>query len=124
MTELERLQKEINGKVVKWVNKSNPEIYIDAILLWPPGGEQISVKPYGIDVEVYYMLLHHNEKHEYWSLDELSQPSDCLSSHKELTSKHKLPMLRKIAAIKDEGVYIFEDVIPDTGGGNPSCPYG
>jgi hypothetical protein len=125
-TELERLQKEINGKVVVWVDsKEKPEIYIDAICIWPPNGEQISIKPYGLDVEEYYMLLHYNSDREYWSLEELSLTSDCLSAHKYPTIEEKLPMVRRIAEIEDGGVYDFNNVMGySTGYGRPSCPYG
>ena len=41
MRTLEELRKEINGKQVVWVDEGAE---VDALMIWPPNGEQVSVK--------------------------------------------------------------------------------
>jgi hypothetical protein len=57
MTELERLQKEINGALVKHTDGTDqPWVNVDAICIWEPGGDVVSIKPYGYDPEELYEI--------------------------------------------------------------------
>jgi hypothetical protein len=124
--ELERLQKEINGKVSLWVSEDE-SFAIESIMIWPPDGDQVSVKPYGYDPEELYILLNLNgRKDSIISLEELRSPQFCLSDYPISCSK---VVLQNLANVKEGGTHNFNDIMGNQfaglfGTGNPSCPYG
>ena len=127
---LEELRKEINGKQVVWVEVG---IKMDALLIWPPGGGQISVKPYGYEPEEIADMLKKAGFNGY-DVEEVSKPEFCLSSAR--TDKPEIHgFLCRVADIQNEGVFDmdilvqgFEEKASTRHGNplaiNPSCPYG
>jgi hypothetical protein len=118
--EIERLQKGINGKVVKWSSPSEWEgLVLDAILLWPPDGQKVTLKPYGYKPRELSNLLG-----EFFDLERVSHHSFCLSSLN--VEDDTVKYIKRIADIPENGEYIAEKLYAEWGGtgDNPSCPYG
>jgi hypothetical protein len=116
MTELERLQKEINGKVVWW--KSDKGYLLHAICIWPPYGDQISVKPYGHTPEEI-------QKVEHWtSLEDIKKPTHCLTRIRAALAleRGRIDIIEHLANVPDGCVY--NSFKTDNHGTHPSCPYG
>ena len=126
--EMERLQKEINGKVVVyWDSTSN--IKLNAILLWPPNGGQVSVKPYGHSPEEILAAVD-NAGIEGWVIEDFKKPEFCFAAL-QLGGKVFDILAPMIAQIEEEGIYDtqrFADVVEKENKGldltGPSCPYG
>lgn len=120
---LEELQKEINGKQVKHVRTAEAELVMDALMIWPPGGEQVSIKPYGyIPEEVLAILI----KYDYTeiTLEEVSMPEFCLASHNTKDNEYALG---KLADLPEGGDYAFYKITGKRSEfeiGLPTCPYG
>jgi hypothetical protein len=121
--EMKGLQKEINGKVVRWINKAWPTTAIDVILLWEPDNHIVSVKPFGYDPEELYMLLNDDGVREYYSLDDLYAPEFCVAEHPVYEA---MGAVKRLSNLKDGEYYIFDKVVGGerVGIGDPSCPYG
>ena len=118
---LSTLRKEINGKQVKYKEPFRSGLVMDAILLCPPGGEAVVIKPYGYTPkEVRSRLNKH--LHMNITLSRVSAPEFCLARHNVEESTRAC--LERIAKIPLGGTYNFKTVTGRTsGGGNPSCPY-
>jgi hypothetical protein len=118
--EMKKLQKEINGKRVVWTNEESwPGLKINAILLWEPKGDRVSVKQYGYTPEQMYDLL--NDDDECYTLEQLRRPDDCLST---IAIEH-IEALRKLAKMKEGDEYNFTYITGRTFAfGDPACPYG
>jgi hypothetical protein len=126
------LQKEINGKQVIWVEGI---IRMDAIFIWPPKGNQVSVKPYGYTPEEVVKMLEEGGYSGY-SEYEVAKPRFCVSSIK--TDKDDLfEVIERLADIPINGEYTFEAIskgFEKRASGrhdensmfdvNPICPYG
>jgi hypothetical protein len=127
MTELEQLQKEINGKRVVYREKG-VAIALDAIILWPPKGEKVTVKPYGITPEEIRRVVIASglvSEEDMISIEEISKPDFCFSAFK-VGGQDWDGVVRRFASIPEGGEYYFEAIAPpkyDTWG-QPSCPYG
>lgn len=123
--EMAELMKQINGKLVVYESSSNTEIHIDAILLAPPGGSQVSVKPYGYTPKEILDIYH--KAGEAWvRLSMLESPDFCFASSDTVESN--LKSIRAIAKLK-QNTGVFNIATLDRGHkvspfSSPSCPYG
>ena len=125
-TELERLQKEINGKVVVYTSAG---VVLDAILLWPPKGEQVSVKPYGHSPEEIATIVA-EAGHRGFDAEYFSRPEFCLAALR--TGGKTFNILAPVIAEIEEGSLYDSDelgrMVEKTNVGldltGPSCPYG
>ena len=125
-TYLDELRKEINGKQVIYVD---PRIKVDALLICPPGGSQISVKPYGYTPEELQSIYRKAD----WlrSIKELSDPKFCILSYRIDEGDEADELLNWFADISGEGFTLNVKDVEDISrksqmhsGGSPSCPYG
>jgi hypothetical protein len=128
MTELERLQKEINGKVVVYFD-SETGIKLSAIMLWPPDGGQVSVKPYGHSPKELLAAVE-NAGIDGWDIEDFKKPEFCFASLRVGGDVFDIlaPMM---AQIEEEGIYDTEKFASAVAKENkgidfvgPSCPYG
>jgi len=125
------LRKEINGKQVVWVDG---EREIEVILLSPPKGDEIVVKPYGYTPEELLEIY----KDCSYDLETFADPKFCLASF-ETIDEENLEVAERINEISNGGTLDFlvitkgheenstskpgEQDIIDIITGNPSCPY-
>jgi hypothetical protein len=126
MTELERLQKEINGKEVVYKDEG---FQMQAILLWPPDGGQISVKPYGHSPEEILAVVE-GAGFGGWKIEDFEKPEFCFASLRVEGDVFDI-LAPMIAQIEDEGIYDtnkFANAVAKENRGldlvGPSCPYG
>jgi hypothetical protein len=121
-TKREEYRKQIHGKEVVWHSNTWPEIGVECVLLWEPGGNSITVKEM-IEPEVLYMLLQ-NEDFEisHLSMDDLEKTDSCMSSIIEPDMSNE-KILKKIARLKEGDLFIFREIFGYVTGGNPSCAY-
>jgi len=127
---LDELRKEINGKQVVYVDGN---IKVDALMICPPEGEQVSVKPYGYEPERLLELIEKGG-YEGWTVEEISAPEFCFASYKiKGKDPKKMKVLERLANIPDGGTHCFEEIIKGSEEhgpegtilpSSPSCPYG
>ena len=113
MRTLDQLRKEINGKQVVYVQDA---LKMNALMISPPGGEGVSIKPYGYTPEETSKMLR-GSGFDY-SVGEVSKPEFCLlfCKLKEDVRCH----LETMADMKSESKLS----LGTRGIFNPSCPYG
>lgn len=118
---LETLRKEINGKQLKYREPFRSALKMDVLLICPPGGKSVVVKPYGhTPKEVRDMINEH--VHAGFSLEKVSAPSFCIAKHDVCEATRAT--LEYIAKIPQGGTYNFKTATGMTSGcGEPSCPY-
>jgi hypothetical protein len=117
--------KKINGKEVTYIEGG---VEIPAILIWPPGGEQVSVKPFGIKADELadrFMVAFGAPPEERGRiLSEVGDPSFCLSEFPVgIVDYDVTDTLKKLAVIGDNGKFIYHEITHVDGMGLPTCPY-
>ena len=132
MRTLDELRKEINGKVAVDII-----LKMDVIFIWPPKGEQVSVKPYGYTPEEVLASIE-NAGFKGYTLEQVSAPEFCISSMKQENRNDRV--FQRLADIPENGEFDFialtEGHEEDSSGGgdirgrksnlfdsDPSCPY-
>lgn len=123
--EIAELMKQINGERVVWVETDGARI--DSILLAPPGGHKVTVKPYGYTTKELVAILEDNYFRGYTE-DIVSRPSFCLTSYL-VEKKDSERVLTQLAELPENGEHDFTTILSranssDRSLGNPSCPYG
>ncbi|MCK5020764.1 MAG: hypothetical protein KAS32_27330 [Candidatus Peribacteraceae bacterium] len=122
MRTLEELRKEINGKQVVWVDRDFPRMRIDAILICPPKGKEVSVKPYGYTPKQFSRKLIRKDGYRHCTIKYVSRPEYCISLHSICGKTRR--MSEELADIPIGGEYCFEEItVGLIAGDSPSCPY-
>lgn len=122
---LEELRKEINGKQVVYAD-AEMNVRFDALLICPPDGEQVSVKPYGYSPQE--ILQRYHDAGENWvELGAVSAKEFCFLSARAREKNREA--LEKLADLKDGAIVQLSTLTDDDPvsrilGGQPSCPYG
>ena len=124
MRTLKELRKEINGKQVVYV-KDSCNIRFDALLICPPNGEQVSVKPYGYEPEEI-VAAYHEGGWGWVELETVKAKEFCFAACNVVEKVRHI--LEKLADMPDKGVVDWGKVTGDSTtslfGDQPSCPYG
>jgi hypothetical protein len=128
--ELERLQKEINGAEVTFydIRPDNGRLWngLDAVLLFPPDGDTVTVKPYGYTPE--QLLEYSDGRH---SLQDIEDPTFCFSSVQlkacqflPISEEQVLSQLSKMALREEFDLGSVMRHFKQTDTGHAYCPYG
>jgi hypothetical protein len=140
--EIKKICEQINGKLVKYVETEETNTVIDAILLAPPGGTKVSVKPYGYTPkELADIYIKGGEKtrgraisaqEKQICFDNVSSKHYCLSTFGIIDNDpEQLEVLRRIANLPEGSEFYYKEITLGYGNvlknqidyGNPSCPY-
>lgn len=129
MTELEKLQDEINGRQCvsnTALHEGKPNLVLDVLFIAPPGGRQISIKPFGYTPEEI-VTLGKRAGINHWSVERVSEPSWCIKEI-PLIEKH-ISVIRAYANLQQGESFDLIKIVENNGGKNstwqtPSCPYG
>lgn len=130
--EIAELMRRINGKQVVYVDDNIKGCAINAILLAPPGGEVVTVKPYGYTPQELLELITAIGYNGY-SLEKVTNVHFCLGEGN--VKRVNIKTLEAVANIEDGGEYhtsIIDppkpkeerSVLDELFRTNPSCLYG
>jgi len=122
-SKLEKLREAINGKQIKYEESHYPdEIMFDAILLCPPGGDKVSVKPIGTTPEEILKAHEGRVGFQHFDLEHVSRKEFCFSTHG--VHEANIEILSALAEIPQGGVYNFVSICGESPwSASPSCPY-
>lgn len=129
---MEELQKEINGKLVVWCSGMLDDLTLEGILIWPPNGDSLSLKPYGYDPEELYLnfhmhrddsLAHINESR--WTLEYFYRAEFCFASVKMMSSgtPDKRQFINAVAELSSGDIFKLSDLTPNSKNAGATCAY-
>ena len=120
--EIKELMRQINGKEVVFTVDIFPKLRLPAILLAPPDGPLVTVKPLCTPEAIIKECKKHAQG---WSitLQRASKPEYCFASH--ITSESNISILQELAELSVGSDYSFAAVTNNAfSASRPSCPYG
>lgn len=122
-TLIKTLMEKINGKEVEYIrHDSEASLRMDVLLICPPDGGTVSVKPYGYTPAQVADILEKGGIEGY-TARETGDPSFCLATHP--TTPEFIETLKELAKIPVGGVYCFDFVTANGSDGKaPYCPHG
>ena len=123
--EVERLKSELNGRTCVYRGDDDVWDGADCIILCPPDGAILSVKPFGYTPEELLEYCNGNR-----SLDHVSQREFCFASIKMFlaTPEQNIEILTTILnMVNNENKYdlgiLMDKFAPDNKTGHSECPY-
>lgn len=116
---LEELREAINGKEIMF-SHSDHSLTMSAICIVPPGGIDISIKPYGIDAKEVLEKLHLYGARRF-TLEDVEAPEFCLGLLR--IAEQTRGDLQALADAEIEALVVLGDN-DYTVCSTPKCPYG